>query len=192
MSVTMRELIKTGAISSKDATIAGFIAIGLVVLLVLYIAVIDAGMKRHRDELNESVRMKMDDLEAAQSLAAREVELENELREIDEIVRKFEAKLPTRKELPRLYREFQEAAGQAGVKVEGIKKLDEGGGATLVTIPYSFSVSGAYHQLGTFLNMLECGDRFMKVSKLHIGEQENGVSTAEFTLSTYLFKEKGG
>jgi len=191
MSVTMRELIKTGAISSKDTTIAGFIAIGLVVLLVLYIAVVDAGMKRSRDELNDTVRTKMNELKAAQSLAKREKELEKELSEIDEIVTKFEAKLPTRKELPRLYREFQEAAGQAGVKVKSIEKLDEGDGSTLVTFPYSFSVSGAYHQLGTFLNLLECGDRFMKVSKLHIGKQEKGVSTAEFTLSTYVFKEKG-
>ena len=191
MSITMRELVRTGAISSKDATIAGSVAAGLVVLLVLYIALVDAGLRRHRDELNASVATKMSELAAAQELASREVELEIELEEVDELVRKFEAKLPTRKELPRLYREFQEAAGQAGVKVMGIKTLDEVDGPTLVTVPYSFSVSGTYHQLGTFINMLECGDRFMKVSKLHIGKQESGVSTAKFTLSTYLFKEKG-
>ena len=192
MSITVRELIRTGAISSKDATIAGSVAAGLVVLLVLYIAVVDTGLRGNRDRLNESIVTKVNELNAAKELAAREVELEEELRNLDETVRKFEAKLPTRKTLPRLYREFQEAAGQAGVKVKGIRKLEEIGGATLVTVPYSFSVSGTYHQLGTFINMLECGGRIMKVSKLHIGEQNLGVSSAEFTLSTYLFKGESG
>jgi len=192
MSITVRELIKTGTISSKDATIAGSVAAGLIVLLVLYIAVVDTGQRGRRDELNDSIAAKVNELEAAKELAEREVELEQELQDLEDTVNEFEAKLPTRKTLPQLYREFQEAAGQAGVKVKGIKKLEELDGAALVTVPYSFSVSGTYHQLGTFINMLECGGRIMKVSKLHIGKQELGVSNADFTLSTYLFKEQGG
>ena len=191
MSIAVRDLIRTGTISSKDATIAGSVVVCLVVLLVLYIAVVDTGQRRRRDELNEIIVTKVNELNAAQELAEREVELEDERKILKDTVTQFEAKLPTRKTLPQLYREFQEAAGQAGVKVKGIRKLDEVDGAALVTIPYSFSVSGTYHQLGTFINTLECGGRIMKVSKLHIGTQDLGVSNAEFTLSTYLFKEKG-
>jgi len=191
MAVAIHELIKKGTISSKDATIAGSVAAGFIVFLILYVALVDTAMKRHRDELGQRVGVKMSELEAAERLAEREEELADEFARIAELVEKFGAKLPTRKQLPRLYREFQVAAGEAGVRVRAIKKQNEVQGQTLVTIPYSFSVSGTYHQLATFMNMLECGDRFMKISELHIGEQENGISKADFKLSTYLFREEG-
>ncbi len=190
MSLTVRELIRTGAISSRDATIAGAVAGGLIVLLLVFVFTVDAGMRRKRDELNQRIAAKMNELEAAEQLASRESDLKTELRDVQDVVAKFEAKLPTRRELPKLYREWQEAAGQAGVTGLNIRKQDEIEGTTLVTVPYAFAATGSYHQLATFINMLECGNRFMKVSKLHIGEQENGVSNAEFTLSTYLFKER--
>ena len=41
--------------------------------------------------------------------------------------------------------------------------------------------------LGKVINILEMGDRFVKVSNMHIGEEKDGVCEARFTLSTYLF-----
>ena len=75
MSITVRELIKTGTISSKDATIAGSVAAGLIVLLVLYIAVVDTGQRARRERLNESIAAKVNELEAAKELAEREGEI---------------------------------------------------------------------------------------------------------------------
>jgi len=192
MSVKLHELVRRGTISSKDATIAGAVALGLVLLLILYIVLIETGLKRKADQLNRQVAEKFDELDVTRKLAKREDALEKELAKVEELVQRFEDMLPTRKELPRLYGGFQEAAGQAGVKVEFIKKQAEiePSGSPLVTVPYSFSVSGTYHQLATFMNMLEEGARFMKISELAVGEQENGVSKANFTLSTYLFKEE--
>ena len=148
-------------------------------------------LDRQADELNASIQAKKQELDEANRLADREEKLQLELTEVEDLVGRFEKRLPTRTEIPRLYGNFQETAADAGVKVGFIKKKSESSDATLITIPYDFSVYGTYHQLASFINGLEAGSRFMKISKLQIGEQEQGVSNATFTLSTYLFKEKG-
>ncbi len=187
----LQELVRHGSISNKDATIAGIISAGLVGVLLLYVLIVQSSMSRQTDELNASIRNLAKELDDAKRLAAQEEELKAQLVNVEDLVKQFEAKLPTRTEIPRLYEGFQTAAEQAHVKVDFIKKMKETSDETLVTIPYEVSVYGNYHQLASFINRLETGARFMKISKLNIGEQKDGVSNAKFTLSTYLFKEKG-
>jgi hypothetical protein len=41
--------------------------------------------------------------------------------------------------------------------------------------------------MGEFLRSLEFGDRFIKVEDVNIGPEEEGISEAKFTISTYMF-----
>ncbi len=179
-------------ITKQDKIIVGCIAAGLVAVALLVVALVYLPQKEEIARLDTEIAAVQDELAVAKETAARKEELERELQEIDKRVADFEEKLPTRKEIPKLYNKFQLAARDAGVVVELIKKLDETKKAPRVEIPYEFEVSGSYHELATFLNKLEMGERFVKISDVHVGEQERGESEASFRLTTYLFVEDGG
>ncbi|HQK75497.1 MAG TPA: type 4a pilus biogenesis protein PilO, partial [Candidatus Hydrogenedentes bacterium] len=58
-----------------------------------------------------------------------------------------------------------------------------------LTIPYRIVVRGSFHDIAEFINRLERFKRYLKVSELQVGPEKDGVSEAEFTLSTYTFVE---
>ena len=177
-------------ITKQDKIIVGCIAAGLVAVTLLVVGLVYMPQSDKIGQLDSEIAALQDELAVAKETAARKEELEKELQEIDKRVASFEEKLPTRKEIPKLYRKFQLAARDASVVVELIKKLDETKNVPRVEVPYEFEVSGSYHQLATFINKLEMGERFVKISDVHIEEQERGVSDASFRLATYLFVEE--
>ena len=178
-------------VTKQDWVVVGCIAAAVVVVVLVVAALVYAPQKAERQRLDDEIAQARGELNVAKETARRMDELEKELEEIEQLVARFEAKLPTRKGIPKLYRKFQLAAGEANVVVESIEKLDESKQAPRIEIPYEFKVSGSYHQLASFINALEMGERFVKISDLHVGEQKSGVSEADFRLTTYLFTEEG-
>jgi type IV pilus assembly protein PilO len=177
-------------ITKKDWITVGSIAVGLVVIALLVTLFIYQPQTKEVARLDSEILAQEQELDALRQTAAKKEELEARLREIEQVVARFEAKLPTRKEIPKLFRKFQLAAGDANVIAESIEKLDEVKKPPRIDVPYQFTVSGSYHQIATFINKLEMGERFVKISDVHIGEQKRGVSEAEFKLTTFLFVEE--
>jgi len=178
-------------ITKQDWVIVSCIVVGLVAVALLVAVVVYQPQREAMARLDEEISVQQAELDVARETAARKDELERELKKIEQLVARFEAKLPTRKEIPKLYRKFQLAAGDANVVVRSIEKLDEIKKPPRIEIPYEFKVSGSYHQVVTFINTLEMGERFVKISDVHFGEQERGISDAEFKLTTFLFVEEG-
>lgn len=176
--------------TKQDWLIVGCICAGLIVVAVVVAAFVYVPQRAEMRKLDEETASVQVELDVAKETARKMDELEKELERILLLVERFEAKLPTRKEIPKLYKKFQVAAGNANVVVESIEKLDEIKKAPRIEIPYKFEVSGSYHELATFINTLEIGERFVKISNMHVGEQESGVSKADFGLTTYLFTEE--
>jgi type IV pilus assembly protein PilO len=177
-------------ITRQDRLIVGCIAVGLIVVAVVVAAFVYRPQNAEARKLDEDIEATQAELDIANETARKMDELEKKLERIKLLVERFEAKLPTRKEIPKLYKKFQVAAGEANVTVDSIEKLDETKVHPRVEIPYQFKVSGSYHELASFINALEMGERFVKISGVHIGEQEGTASQAEFTLTTYLFTEE--
>ncbi len=177
-------------ITKQDWITVGCIVVGLVLVALLVALFVYQPQRNELARLDGEIMAQERELSALRETAAKKDELEARLREIQQVVERFEAKLPTRKEIPKLYRKFQLAAGDANVVVKSIEKLDEIKKPPRVDIPYVFKVSGSYHQIATFINTLETGERFVKISDVHIGEQKRGVSDAEFKLTTFLFVEE--
>lgn len=177
-------------ITKQDWLIVGCIAAGIVVVAVVVAVLVYVPQRAEMRKLDEEIAATQEELDIANETARRMDVLEKKLQRIQLLVERFEAKLPTRKEIPKLYKKFQLAAGKANVVVDSIEKLEESRKAPRVEIPYQFKVSGSYHQLASFINSLEIGERFVKITDLHIGEQERNVSEAEFRLTTYLFTEE--
>ena len=177
-------------ITKEDKIMVGCIVAVIVAVAVLVVGFVYVPQKAEIGRLDNEISTMQDELAVAKETAAKKEELERELQEIDQRVASFEAKLPDRKTIPKLYRKFQLAARDANVVVKLIKKLDETKKAPRVEIPYEFEVSGSYHELASFINKLEMGERFVKISEMHIEEQERGASNASFRLTTYLFVEE--
>ena len=176
-------------VTKQDKIVVGCIATGIIAVALLAVGLVFLPQMTEIGQLNDDIASWEAELAEAKETVAKKEELEEELKEVDERVAKFEAKLPDRKEIPKLYRKFQLAARDANVVVELIKKLEEKRKPPRVEIPYEFEVSGSYHELATFINKLETGARFVKISDVHIEEQERGVSKASFGLTTFLFVE---
>lgn len=177
-------------ITKQDWVIVGCIVAGLVAVALLVVAFVYVPQRDEVRALGDEIAAKQAELDTATETAAKRDELEKKLERVKRLVERFEAKLPTRKEIPKLFRKFQRAAGDANVVVLSIEKLDETKKVPRIEIPYEFEVSGSYHKLATFINTLEMGERFVKISDVHVGEQKRGVSDAEFRLTIYLFVEE--
>jgi type IV pilus assembly protein PilO len=177
-------------ITKKDWITVGSIVVGLVVVALVVAVFVYQPQRKELARLDGEIAAQEQELDALRETAAKKEELEARLKEIQQVVERFEAKLPTRKEIPKLFRKFQLAAGDANVVVESIEKLDEIKKPPRIDIPYQWTVSGSYHQIATFINTLETGERFVKITDVHIGEQKRGVSEAEFKLTTFLFVEE--
>lgn len=122
---------------------------------------------------------------------ARETEknidaLRTEAAKMQELTTQFEQRLPEGREIPTLLKQFETFAGEIGLRVE-LSQLPRVSDEKKETIPYNVVARGNFHQIVSFINRLERFQRYLKISELNIGKEEDGVAQASFTLSTYRF-----
>jgi len=112
--------------------------------------------------------------------------LRAEAAKMKELVTQFEERLPESREIPTLLKQFEGFAGEIGLRVE-LSQLPRITDAHKETIPYTVVARGNFSQIVDFINRLERFQRYLKVSDLNFGKEEEGVAHASFTLSTYRF-----
>jgi type IV pilus assembly protein PilO len=89
------------------------------------------------------------------------------------------------------------AAAESGVKFVFFKPSAPVPEKMLQRLPVSISVTGSYHQVGTFLAQVANLPRIVKPSNLTLApnnESKDPSRTvkADFTATTFVFKEGGG
>ncbi len=140
------------------------------------------------ETLQAEIVKKNEDLTTARTLSANIDELREEARDQQGLVDVFEKRLPKEQEIPSLLRTFEDYGDEIGLRVNlASKQLISD--KEKETIPYGGGALWYFHQITTFVNLLERNPRYFKISELKIGEQEEGVSEAKFVLSTYRFIE---
>lgn len=181
----MIEFLK-GTVTPKDwVATAGILGLTAAIIMAFYFMV-------HLGQRHQLAQIKADDQQISGDLAeARRINSEiDALREetdrIEKLVGDFEERLPTRREIPTLLKEFENMAAEDAIDVE-LAPLARSKDSHKETIPYSIVAKGSYHQVVSFINRLERFKRYLKVSDLSIGPNEDGVTTARFTLNTYRF-----
>lgn len=117
--------------------------------------------------------------------------LEAETQNVQGLVHEFELRLPTTREITRLVQDFEQMASAENVRIEfsSLATMNDG---RKETIPYSIVAHGSFHQLAGFINKLELFKRFLKITDLEIGPQEDGIARAKFKLNTYRFLDDAG
>lgn len=178
-----------GTVTPKDWMFVGVI-LGLTALLcaVFYFLVYQPELQR-LDQTRKELADAQTELANRKQLAANIDALRADTAQIRELVSDFEERLPSEREIATLLTQFEDIAGDVGgLDVQMRAQIARPEGAKL-TIPYRIVVRGSFHDIAEFINRLERFKRYLKVSELQVGPEKEGVSEAQFTLSTYTFVE---
>ncbi len=125
-------------------------------------------------------------LKTAYDIKTNSEKLQNEVNKMDDLVSRFQNRLPDEREIPQLLRKFEALGDSLGLQVELLAQPTFQD-SNKETIPYKVTARGNFHQIASFINLLERDERYLKVSDIDIGEQDAGVSECTFTLSTFRF-----
>ena len=145
---------------------------------------------RQQDEKLAGLRTELDGKRAEFKVALKTqrniADLRKESQKMQRLVELFEQRLPEEREIPNLLQNFERRGDDLGLRV-GLVALPTTSDARKETIPYEVTALGPFHQIVSFINLLERDERYLKVSDLDIQEEEAGVSEATFILSTFRF-----
>jgi type IV pilus assembly protein PilO len=175
-----------GKVTPKDWAFVG-VVLGIAALVLLgYFFGIRTYQMKEIERLQSEVAAVTADLRQARSIAQNIDEFRTEAEKMQTLVRQFEQRLPEEREIPSLLRKFEQRGDELGLRVQ-LSSLPTVRDARKETIPYKVTAQGNFHQIVSFINLLERDDRYLAISDVDIGEEKNGIAEATFTLSTFRF-----
>jgi type IV pilus assembly protein PilO len=102
-------------------------------------------------------------------------------------------RLPSEREIPRLYRQVSDLASQAGLGVALFQPKNPEDRDVLTEVPIAVTVECSYNQLGAFFEKLGRLPRIVSLNEFKFTgiERPTGTVRAEMTLATYVFRPEG-
>ena len=99
-------------------------------------------------------------------------------------------RLPSEKEMPRLYRQLTDLAFQSGLQVAVFAPKAPVDQEDVAEVPIAMTCEGGYHQVGTFLARVSRLPRIVDLGDFRIVgiERPTGTVRAELTLETFIFR----
>lgn len=181
----MMDMFK-GKVTLQDWIFVGVVLAVTVGLFVGFFFLVYTGKRVTIAARAEEYKKISEELKAAQKIDANIDALQEEADKMNNLVTPFEQRLPDRMEIPSLLRGIETQAADLGLRVE-LSSQPTRKEANIEVIPYKVMAIGKFHDVVTFINMLERSQRYFKISDIDIGEEENGVSQTQFVLSTFRF-----
>ncbi len=181
----MLDLFK-GKVTPVDWAIsAGIVGVAVLLCAGFYFGVY-MNQQAKLASLNKQLTDIRGQLKTAYDIKTNSEKLQNEVNKMDDLVSRFQNRLPDEREIPQLLRKFEALGDSIGLQVELLAQPTFQD-SNKETIPYKVTARGNFHQIASFINLLERDERYLKVSDIDIGEQNAGVSECTFTLSTFRF-----
>lgn len=102
-------------------------------------------------------------------------------------------RLPSEKEMPRLYRQLTDLAFQSGLHVSLFAPKAPEDREDVAEVPVNVTAEGGYHQVGAFFARVSRLPRIVDLGDFRmIGiERPTGSMRAELTLATFMFRGEG-
>lgn len=178
----------------RQTIIAGGILATLV--LWLYFAYLIGPLVQECGRLGQQIRTAKDEVRLLEAGTANEAALREQHRQVNESVQALRKLLPASSELSETIERLSELASQAQVKIQTIAPQREEAGtapdiyhAILITI----NALAGYHQLGTFLSLVEVENRPMEVASLWISPDAKELKRhhIKLVLRAYFAAEEG-
>ena len=177
--------------------------VGALSLLILWVysSYLVGPLWRHTSQLSEQVRSARDRLRALEAATANAPTVEAQYRQADDAVTAMQRRLPSKEELPAVIERLSVLANEADMRIQSIfpnrtaaEGLGEGPPSQTVvyqTVPIQVEALAGYHQLGTFLSLVESGSRPMRIASLRIVSQpkESKRHLINLVIEAYLARD---
>ena len=183
----MMEMLK-GSVTPRDWMMTGGVVAATVLLCIAFVFVLYNPLQAKLAAKTNEAQHVQTDLKTAKEAEKNIQALRAEASKMQELVTQFQERLPESGEIPTLLKQFEGFAGEIGLRVE-LSQMQRVTDANKETIPYSVVARGNFGQIVRFINRLERFQRYLKVSDLNIGKEQEGIAEATFTLSTFRFIE---
>lgn len=119
------------------------------------------------------------------------------LREVERLkqrLREAEEQLPKQAEIPKVLRDIDYEAKQAGLRVDRFEPQVEAQQGDFAAVPLKMTVRGNYHELAVFLDRLSKMPRIVNITDLNMTaptvENKKLVVASSYTATTYRFLER--
>ena len=172
------------SLSSRDRRT--ILLVGLLGMLTLwaYLTQLLGPMAKEVGSLGHEVRSAREQLKILELATSNEDALRQQHQQVNETVESLRRLLPAEQEIPTVIERLSDMAGQSGVKIQAIfpqRQVEPQAPGSLgapaassskpvvfTEIPIQIDALAGYHQLGTFLSLVESADKPMQVSSLRM------------------------
>ena len=171
------------------------IAVGGVVLIgamTYLLSVSDAVAKI--ESLDEQIATQETQLVELEAKAQHRQQFMREVERLKQRLREAEEQLPKQQEIPKVLRDIDYEAKQAGLRVDRFEPQVEAQQGDFAAVPLKMTVRGNYHEIAVFLDRLSKMPRIVNVTDLNMTtpnvENKKIVVASSYTATTYRFLER--
>lgn len=175
-----------------------------IVILWLYVRFIIAPLAKESSNLGQQVQTARDRLRTLEAATTNTTALQEQYHQLSQSVEAQQTFLPPEDALPATIEFLSNLASQTQVRILSIfpqRTPDAGGKGTpdsaspvyYKEIPIQVDAMAGYHQLGTFLSLIESGEKPIRVSSLRISAnpKEPKRHTIKLLLQSYFASSQG-
>ena len=164
-----------------------------VAILWVYVTAIMQPLQREATNMQQQVRSAREQLRALELSTANEATLREQHRQLSETVETLRKALPGEAELSSVIERISDLASQSSVKIQTVfpqhpvapqdrEGAPTGAARVYKEIPIQIDALAGYHQLGTFLSLIEQGDKPMQLSALRVSASAKEMRRHEIKL----------
>lgn len=126
--------------------------------------------------------------------AQHRTQFQREVERLMQRLREAEEQLPKQAEIPKVLRDIDYEAKQAGLRVDRFEPQAEAQQGDFAAVPLKMTVRGNYHEIAVFLDRLSKMPRIVNVTDLNMTaptvENKKIVVASSYTATTYRFLER--
>lgn len=157
------------AFASFPAKFKYLILLGVIALLIgLFVWQVYIPKYEEIERLEADLQKLQLELQKAEAYAARYDEFKEELRQVDLKLKEALKKLPETKEIPDLLDQINESVLQAGLIISGFVPGGESAQEFYSEVPVQLQVSGGYHNLAKFADMISKMERIVTLRNMSL------------------------
>lgn len=172
----------------KQTLVLGIVAV-LAIVLIFHVLFLRPRIQRLRQLVPELATLKKN-LHRTMRDAANVDVLKKKQEDLKAKVDFYTDKLPRGKEISSLLESLSRIAKESQIKITEIEPHDRdirSQGEMYLEVPIAVRASGGYHQLGKFINRLEGGSRFIRISDIEIKENSRNSRNHNIRLLLSMF-----
>ncbi len=129
-----------------------------------------------------------------QQQAQHRTQFMREVERLKQRLREAEEQLPKQAEIPKVLRDIDYEAKQAGLRVDRFEPQGEQVQGDFAAVPLKMTVRGNYHEIAVFLDRLSKMPRIVNVTDVNMTapniENKKIVVASSYTATTYRFLER--